>query len=93
LFYDPPGLSMRLADDLLDLLQMLPAMLSAKHVERTARSLVSHKEVVRQRRHFPIGRLGDPDGKLGGPARSQGEQKRLHRVVDPVAVRLVQGAR
>ena len=30
--------------------------------------------------------------KFGGPARSQGEQKRLHLVIDPIAVRLVQGA-
>ncbi len=68
---------MQPAEDLLDLLKMLPAMLGAKHVERAARRFVSHEEVVGQRRHLAIGRRGDPDGKLGGPARSQGEQKRL----------------
>jgi hypothetical protein len=74
---------------LLDLVEVLAAMLRAQQVDRTPMRRVPREQFVRQLGNRLIGRAGSLDGQRGGPARRQRKLRGHRSVVDPVHVERV----
>src|SRR5204863_4572701 len=71
---------------LLDLVQMLTAMLGAPQVDRAAGGRVLREQFLRQGRDRLVDRARGLDGERGGSARRQRELRRLRGGVDPLDV-------